>query len=456
MFVREIQAHGLCDRKEQVFPLVSGEGEAVPDAVELAVGAHGILETAGLVDDRDRAVPHRHHLAQPAGLEPRRHQVEVGTGEDLGRHLLGIIVGETELAGIAVPALVEEIDIALFALSEDDQLNAEAHHLRKDLTDELNAFLLVQAGDGAEQREPRLEIETELLLQRSFALILAAESGCAEGVGQSFVKFRIIVIHVNTVQNTEKLVLDHVGDALQAHSVFREVELPGVGGGNGRDSVGHQHRAFHQVDVAAAFVLVAKASLVPAHRQRESVCELVRPELSLIGDVVDRVDAADIAKVRPPGLLILEVDHCRSGLPVVAVQDLGDEVQLVEQVDHCAGEPGKTELIIVVTVELGTEEEVLVVDEPDGDIAKLSAQKAAVMLAPAELDCARPYGLQFFAVFFLDTLVQGRDDRDLISGCLEGGREREGDVSKAAGFRERRAFARYKQDFHTLCSFLLR
>ena len=102
--------------------------------------------------DRQRAEPLRIHLAQPARLEPRRHQGEIAAGKNSPR--LGVVEADDDADRIRLAAV--RVDQRLF----DMGLAAAGHH---DLPaclddfvgrgqDEVDALLVHQAGDQAEQR----------------------------------------------------------------------------------------------------------------------------------------------------------------------------------------------------------------------------------------------------------------------------------------------------------------
>ena len=94
------------------------EGEAVAFAV--AAVADGVLEAAGLADDRDGAVAQRDHLGQAAGLALRGHQEEVGAGVDLSREARVEAQLDAELVRVPLGDAAEVVLVGAVAGAEDD------------------------------------------------------------------------------------------------------------------------------------------------------------------------------------------------------------------------------------------------------------------------------------------------------------------------------------------------
>ena len=226
------------------------------------------------------------------------------------------------------------------------------------------------------------------------------------------------------------------------------MQLSGVGGRDGGHCVRHQHGPFHQVHVPAPFVDVAQAAVIPAPGQAEGVLELVCAELALVGDVVDGVNALDLLQLLPVGGLVLQINDGKRGLPVVAVQDLREEVQLVKQIDHRPAEPGEAQLVVVIAVEPWPVEEGVVLYKPHGHAVVLSPPEGAGIPAAVEADAALFDAAQLGAEAVFDAAVERRDHRDLIPLRLQRGRQREGHVRQASGFGEGGALAAYKQNLH--------
>ena len=143
----------------------------------------GLRQPAGLVTDRQRSEPLRIHLAQPAWFEPRRHQGKVAAGKNSPR--LGVVEADGDADRVR-PAAVR-IDQRLFDLG----LAAAGHH---DLSaglddfvgggqDEIDALLVHQAGDKAEQRSAR-QRQAELLADVIGIGLLAFPIAGGEGLRQ--------------------------------------------------------------------------------------------------------------------------------------------------------------------------------------------------------------------------------------------------------------------------------
>ena len=402
------------------------------------------------MNDGDRTVAHGHHLTQTAGLEAGGHQIEIRARKDLAGHLLGVLVRKAELSRPASAALLKVFHIVGVALAEEDHLHAQLHELGQDLPDQLDPLLLHESRDRAQDREARLLIQPKLSLERRLAESLAAHILRREGKGQAFVQTGVIVIHVNAVEDAAQLAVHQVRHALQPAAEGGIVQLSRVGGGDGGHRVRHQHGPLHQVHVLPPLVEIAQAAVIPAPGQAEGVLELVGAILALIGDVVDGIDSLDLFQLAPVDGVVLQIDDSKRRLPVVAVQDLREEVQLVHQIDHRTAEPGKAQLVVVIAVELRPVEEGVVLHEPNRYAAVFPPPEGAGICLSVEAHRALPDAAQLLPEALLDAAVERRDHRDLIPLRLQRGGQRKGHVGQAPGFGEGGAFTAHKQNLHGL------
>ena len=219
------------------------------------------------------------------------------------------------------------------------------------------------------------------------------------------------------------------------------VQLAGVGFGDGGHCVRHQYCTLHQIDVVPPLVFIAQAALIPPARQGKGALQLRSGELALIGDIVDRIDRFDAPQVLPPGLIVLKIQHRRSGLPVVAVQDVGPEVEQRQQVDHSPAEQSEAPRVVLVAVEPRPVKKVVIFHEPDGHAGTVAAIKTAGRLPVAEAHRRGGHKGKLLGKAVSHALIQRRDDRDLIPRRLERRRQGKGNVCQSAGFTERSAFA---------------
>ena len=107
----------------------------------------GLRQAPGLVPDRQRAEALGVHLAEPAGLEPRRHQREIAAGKDPPR--LRVVEADADADGIRPPPpRVDQrlLDLRL-AASGDDDLAAGLDDLVGGRQHEVDALLVHEPGD---------------------------------------------------------------------------------------------------------------------------------------------------------------------------------------------------------------------------------------------------------------------------------------------------------------------
>ena len=228
--VAEVNLDGIHDDQVQCLGRVIHEGEAGPETVEFLVGADRVAQAAGRVNDRHRAVAHGHHLGQAAGLKAGRHQIHIRACENRAGCLFVIVAGEADHSRPFCLRPVEIVHILLIALTEHDELDAQVHEAGQNLLHQLDALLLVQSRDEAEQRPLRGLDQIELLLDFPFAFRLAGHVVRREIGGNHRIRRRVVVLLVDTVQNTEESGVDHIDHILQAVGVLREVQLSGVVG----------------------------------------------------------------------------------------------------------------------------------------------------------------------------------------------------------------------------------
>ena len=453
LFVTKIQLYRLLDGQIERLGLVVGEGEAVTDAVKVTVRPDGILQTAGLMDDGHRAVAHGHHLAEAAGLEAGGHQIHICAGKHLAGHLLGVVAGKAQLPRPLLPGPVEEVDVLLLALAENDELDAHLHELGQDLPDEFDALLLHQPRYRAQQRPGRLLRQAEFLLDGRLAFCLAGAALHGKVVGNARINGGVIVGHIDAVENAVGLALHHVHDLFQPVAKVRVMQFPGVCGGYGGHGVRHQNSALHQIDVVAALVFIAQTALIPSAGQGKGALHLIGAKLALVGNVVDGKDRLDAPEILAPRLIVLEIQHRRRRLPVVAVKDPGPEVQIRQQVDNRTAEKSKPPAVILIAVEPRAVKKVVIGNEPHGHTVPVAAVEAAGGLPVAQDHRGRGHKLQLPTEPLTHAPVQRRDDGDVISRRLQGGRQGKSHVSQSAGLAEGRALAGDKQDLHTAHSF---
>ena len=87
-----------------------------------------------------------------------------------------------------------------------------------------------------------------------------------------------------------------------------------------------------------------------------------------------------------PVALLQQIDGHQGGLPVVAVDHVRMPVQPAHALHHGPGEIGEALAVVIVAVNVGALEVVLVVHKPVGDAVLLQLKDAAVGGAPGQRD----------------------------------------------------------------------
>ena len=161
------------------------------------------------------------------------------------------------------------------------------------------------------------------------------------------------------------------------------------------------------------------------------------------------VDRADVLVQLKLLVLRLEQDRDQAGLPVVAVQHIGDEVDLHQRFQHGAAEEREPlALVAAGAVDVVAAEILLVVHEIEGDAGIIQLFNAHVLAAPAEVDVEVEHMLHLRTPFLADGLVQGQDDANVLAGLADFLRQCAANVRQSARFDEWDAFGGCEQYFH--------
>ena len=135
-----------------------------------------------------------------------------------------------------------------------------------------------------------------------------------------------------------------------------------------------------------------------------------------------------------PAAVLRLCEHRQHGrVPVVAVDDLGREIEVRDRVEHGAGEEGVLlALGLTAAVDLIAEVK-LAVDEINAHVVEHEALYAAVLRAPAEVYIKIEHMLDALCVSVLYAAVVGRDDPCVEAELFKRLRQRPDNVGKAAG-----------------------
>ena len=147
-----------------------------------------------------------------------------------------------------------------------------------------------------------------------------------------------------------------------------------------------------------------------------------------------------------------QVDGHQRGLPVVAVDHIGDPVHLAGDLYNGAGEVGKALAVVKVAVDIAALEIILVVHKPVGHAVLLQFEHTAIGLAPGQGDdeilpeghLLPPLGADFF--------VQGQNDMYIMTHTGQRAGQASGHIGQTAGFDKGSNLRGCKQDFHIVTS----
>ena len=225
------------------------------------------------------------------------------------------------------------------------------------------------------------------------------------------------------------------------------MELPGIGGADGGDSIGAEHGPLHQIHAA---VHLEGAVLVPAPVQAEEVLHRLRAELSLVLHIMNGKHRADAAQGVPAPRQVLPVDGDQGGLPVVAVDDIRHPIQQREKVHHRPGEKAEALAVVPLPVEAAPGKIVLVIHKIPGDALIVQRKQPAVFMPPgkvyidvlAEGHLLPPPGR--------NGIIQRQDHRYPVAALCQGHRKASGYIRQAAGFAEGGGLPCYIENIHLI------
>ena len=285
------------------------------------------------------------------------------------------------------------------------------------------------------------DLEPELLTQRGAADRLTAHVVHGVGRGDAAVVRGVKYGGVDAVEDARQLMLPCVENALEPLTVGSRADLAGVARADGVDVVGKDTARLEQV---CAAVELHELRRVIARVDAEQILHEFEAELALIGDVVDRQQRLH-PRLHPAGVLRFHQHGQHGGVPVVAVQHLGREVEPWQRLQDRAGEKGVL-LTFGLAAEVNAVSEVkLVVHEIDDDAVEQQPLDADVLMPPAEIDIKIRQVRDLGCVLFLDHAVVRRDDARVKAERGQTLRQRADNVRKAAGLGQRRALGGRQQ-----------
>ena len=169
---------------------------------------------------------------------------------------------------------------------------------------------------------------------------------------------KVVGVHVDAVQDAAQLILLLPQQGVQAIAEPGVQDLLGIGGADGGDFVGGLEGALHEVGAA----VVLHDVLVPA-ADAAGVLQDLQAILALVGDVVDGKDGLDPVELVQMTVVQVQIHGDQGRLPVVAVDDVGGEIQIEQGLQHRTGEEGEPLAVVVEAVQAAALEVILVIQE---------------------------------------------------------------------------------------------
>ena len=265
----QLNDRAIALRRIEFEAILGHEGrERAPDAAEKRFGRRlreqesgfavddGFRQPAGLVADRQRSEFLRVHLAQAARLEARRHQRKIAAGKNPPR--LAVVEADRDPDRIGPAAMrIDQrlLDLGLAAAGDDD-LAAGLDDLVGGRQHEIDALLMNQAGDQAENRTAR-QRQAELLADVIGIGALAFPVAGAERLRQLRADPRIPAF-VDAVQYPGQLrgVGAAAKQALEPAAEFGRGDLPGIGLADGGQMRGVDDAALEEGQLVVEFEAV--------------------------------------------------------------------------------------------------------------------------------------------------------------------------------------------------------
>ena len=148
-------------------------------------------------------------------------------------------------------------------------------------------------------------------------------------------------------------------------------------------------------------------------------------------------------------ILRLQQDRDQASLPVVAVEHIGNKVDLRQRFQHGAAEERiALALVAAHAINVVAAEILLVVHEIEGDIIVDEFLDAHILAPPAEVHIEEHHVLHLAAPLLVDGLIQGQNDAHVLPRLFDLLRQCADHVGQAARFYKWDAFRSRKKNFH--------
>ena len=292
--------------------------------------------------------------------------------------------------------------------AQHDELHILGKDLVQDGSDQVQTLVIGQTGDHGDHRDIRIDRQTQHFLQTDLVLFLTFQIIDRIILEQVRILLRIVEIIIDTIDDTADLGTLGADDVLQAVAVELILQLFRVGRADGGDPVGRKDTGLQEVDAAAKIQITTGEIFT---RQTQDILGDIVRENTLILDVVDRQHGLDVLVRCADGLVeMIQIDRDHGCLPVIAVDDIRLEVDILDDLQHCFREERKTFRIVKMTVQATTPEVILVVQQIICNLADLGFENAAVLTAPCQRDPDLLNKMHGVFHFLRNLLIQRQDD----------------------------------------------
>ena len=137
-----------------------------------------------------------------------------------------------------------------------------------------------------------------------------------------------------------------------------------------------------------------------------------------------------------PDTVILQINGDKGGLPVIAVNHIRPEIQMVQHFHNGPGEKAEAFSVIRAAVQLRAAEILLVIQKIPRDTVLFQGEQAAVGVPPRKIDIIVAQKGELVGEALLHPPVQRQNHRRFHPLRRKGRRQGPGNVRKAAGLAE--------------------
>ena len=267
-----------------------------------------------------------------------------------------------DTALVCIFVIAEGILIAGITRAENNNLGIAVDDLREDGVHKIQALLVSQAGDQADNEFSFIYLKAEAFLKSTLVLSLLCQNiGKVIVCSQQGIRFAVPDIAVDTVDNAAQFVGMMAQMGIQTFTEERGLNLAGIRSAHRGDHIGECKPAFEHIGIN--IVLLQNIDVEEPVVQAGPVFDCRNVVNALEAQVVNghhHFCPAD----RCAGELCAQIERNKTGLPVMAMDDIRNPVQIVQ----C----GKSSFVKVavlgnivnkVGIRVAPAEELIVVDE---------------------------------------------------------------------------------------------